>query len=99
MCENHYHVALAAKQHSLVTLNTALSNMTPKDMDAILAIVLLLVEFKLLAGGQTEWKHHIRGARSLIEMVYRDHGFSASTPLRRCLIANCMMYGYKRTHS
>ncbi|KAF2716177.1 hypothetical protein K431DRAFT_289638 [Polychaeton citri CBS 116435] len=89
-----YRVALVAKQRALVMLNTALNNMGREDIDAILAMVLLFIEFELLDCGQKEWKHHIRGARTLIERISQTFGLSASntTPLRRCLIANCMVF-------
>ena len=95
LCETHYYVALASKQRALVMLNSALDVMCARDIDVVLAIVLLLIEFELIDCEQKEWKHHVRGARSLIEIISRTDGLSASTttPLRRCLVANCMVYG------
>lgn len=88
-----YDLALAAKQRALKLLNIALGSMELKDLDVILATVLLFVQFELIDTRQDEWKHHIRGARSLINIVYksRRHVGETMSVLRRCLIANCLL--------
>lgn len=88
-----YSHALFSKHRALASLNSALSNMDMKDLDVMLAIVLLFVQFELMDTGENDWKHHIRGARSLIHMAYRSRGGSDTrmSTLRRCLISNCLV--------
>jgi hypothetical protein len=86
--------ALAAKFKALNFLQSALSNEAPMDLDVTLAVVLLFVEFELLDSGRDDWIHHIDGARKIIEKLCGLKVFSVGTisPLRRCLISNCLMY-------
>lgn len=88
-----YSLALTAKQQALTSLSSAISTMSLDDTDVILAIVLLFVQCELIDSGKNNWKHHIRGARSLINMVYRSGCISKAemSPLRRYLISNCLM--------
>lgn len=97
--ESGYRLALAAKQKALVLLNLALGTMRLEEVDVILATVLLFVQFEVMDSGQDEWTHHIRGARHLIDMVYRSGSNAPETmsTLRRCLISNCLMYGQRFT--
>jgi hypothetical protein len=93
-------LALMAKQQALALLNSALSTMTLQDMDIMLAIVLLFVQCELMDSGKTDWKHHIRGARSLIKTVYGSGNVSKATvsTLRRYLISNCLMWDKPCNH-
>lgn len=87
--------ALEAKHRAQGLLNFAIGKMVSEDLDGILATVLLFVHFEIMDSGQTRWNDHIRGAKVLVDMVYRSES-KASVPmsiLRRCLISNCMVYG------
>ncbi len=88
-----YELALRAKQQALVQLNLALGTMGLDDLDVILATVLLFVQFEIMDTGRDEWKHHIRGARSLIDLVYKSGSNAVETmsTLRRCLVSNCLV--------
>ena len=89
-----YNDALAAKQRALHLLKSALTNIASVDIDVTLAVVLLFVEFELIDSGRDNWRHHINGTRMIIETLC---GPSISTqtamsPLRSCLISNCLVY-------
>ena len=64
--------ALTGKQRALELLNIAIGQMEPKDLDGILATVLLFVQFEIMDSGRNEWRNHIRGARVLIDMARRS---------------------------
>ena len=89
-----YHHALVARQRALCLLKSALTSIASVDVDVTLAVVLLFIEFELIDTGQDNWRHHINGARTIIEMLCTS---SISTqkimsPLCRCLISNCLVY-------
>ncbi|KAL9620364.1 MAG: hypothetical protein Q9160_005064 [Pyrenula sp. 1 TL-2023] len=79
-----YHDALAAKQQALYLLKSALNTIATADTDVILAVVLLFVEFELLDTGRDNWRHHINGARTIIETLYGSNISmqGAMSPLR-----------------
>jgi hypothetical protein len=86
--------ALVAKYKALSLLQYALSNATPMDLDVILAVILLFVEFELLDSGRDDWIHHIDGARKIIEKLCGSNVIPARimSPLRRCLVSNFLVY-------
>jgi hypothetical protein len=86
--------ALTAKQRALELLNIAIGQMEPKDLDGILATVLLFVQFEIMDSGRNEWRNHIRGARVLIDMARRSESNAVQpiSSLRRCLISNHLVY-------
>jgi hypothetical protein len=86
--------ALTAKQRALELLNIAIGQMEPKDLDGILATVLLFVQFEIMDSGRNEWRNHIRGARVLIDMARRSENNAAQpiSSLRRCLVSNYLVY-------
>lgn len=90
-----YNDALAAKQRAFHLLNSTLTTMTSVDIDVALAVVLLFIEFELLDSGRNDWKHHINGARTIIERLcgsdISTHS-SIISPLRSFLISNCLVY-------
>lgn len=92
--ESHHH-ALAAKQRALHRLQSTLATTTALDSDVALAVVLLFIEFELIASGRNDWKHHVNGARAMINELYersKQGSMNEMTPLRRCLISNCLVY-------
>jgi hypothetical protein len=86
--------ALVAKFKALKLLQSALSGEVTIDLDVVLAVVLLFVEFELLDSGRDNWIHHIDGARKIIEKLCGSNVVTARSmsPLRRCLVSNCLMY-------
>lgn len=86
--------ALVAKYKALNLLQSTLSNETPMDLDVLLAVILLFVEFELLDTGRDDWRHHIDGARKIIQKLCGSNVIPARTmsPLRRCLVSNCLVY-------
>lgn len=89
-----YSCALVAKQKALVLLRSALSNPTSMDVDVILAAVLLFIELELLDSGRDNWRHHINGARTIIEKFCHPSMLTPAsmTPLRCSLVSNCLVY-------
>lgn len=89
-----YSSALAAKQKALVLLRSALSNPTSMDVDVILAAVLLFIELEILDSGRDNWRHHINGARTIIEKFCHPSMLTPAsmTPLRCSLVSNCLVY-------
>ncbi len=88
-----YNDALAAKQRALHLLKSTLKTATSLENDVTLAVVLLFIEFELIDKGEDSWKHHINGARAFIKTLCESNmsNHSAMTPLRCCLISNCLM--------
>jgi len=86
--------ALVAKYKALNLLQSALGNETPVDLDMTLAVILLFVEFELLDTGRDDWRHHIDGARKIIQKLCGSNLIPARTmsPLRKCLVSNCLVY-------
>lgn len=89
-----YHDALIAKQRALNLLKTALTHIDSANVDVILATVLLFVQAELIDTGRDAWKPHITGARKIIEMIGVERLDMAGdiSELRRCFVANCLMY-------
>ena len=100
-CQHQYSAAYSqARSHALVAkfkalkfLQSALSGEVPIDLDVVLAVVLLFVEFELLESGRDDWIHHIDGARKIIEKLCGSNLVTARSmsPLRKCLVSNCLM--------
>ncbi len=88
-----YQDALTAKQRALRLLNSALNDMASADIDVTLAAVLLFIEFELIDSGKDNWRSHINGARTLIDMLGGSNESARTTmsPLRSCLISNCLV--------
>ena len=86
--------ALVAKQRALRLLKTALANIASVDVDVTLAVVLLFIEFELIDSGRNGWKHHINGARTIIQIFCGSiiSTQNAMSPLRTCLISHCLVY-------
>jgi Fungal specific transcription factor domain len=89
-----YRHALTAKQRALHLFNTALNVFTLADLDVTLAAVLLFIQLELVDSGKDSWKWHINGVSKLIDVLGGWNGLAhpTSTPLRRCLISNCLVY-------
>ncbi|ETS79711.1 hypothetical protein PFICI_09564 [Pestalotiopsis fici W106-1] len=89
-----YYYALAAKQRALCLLRPALDNPLSMNNDVILAVVLLFIEFELLDSGRDDWKHHISGAKAIIEKLCLPSTFTPTvmTPLRRSLVSNFVVF-------
>lgn len=96
-----YNDALVAKQRALHLLKTNLSSIASVDVDVTLAVVLLFIEFELIDSGRNAWRHHVNGARTMIETVCRPKILSQTTmsPLRSCLISNCLVYVDSLSHT
>jgi hypothetical protein len=89
-----YRDALVAKQRALHLLNSALNDMPPADIDVTLAVVLLFIEFELIDSGKDNWRWHINGARTIIDILCGSNklAHTAMSSLRSCLISNCLVY-------
>lgn len=90
-----YHDALAAKQQALSLLQSGIVSVSSADVDVTLAVVLLFIELELIDSGRDHWKYHIKGARTMIETLIGTNALTRQTamsPLRRSLIANCLVY-------
>lgn len=86
--------AVTAKQQALHLLKSNLINMTSVNMDAVLAVVLLFIQFDLIDSGHDSWIHHINGARTIIK-TWCGPDLSteyAITPLRSSLISEYLVY-------
>lgn len=96
---DNYAIAINSKHKALVSLNYELHRISIEHLEVVLAIILLFIEFDLIDSGRDEWRHHVRGARSLIEIVVRSpkERLSTMSSLRRCLITNCLLYAVVRT--
>ena len=89
-----YNDALAAKQRALYLLRSAITSIAAVDLDVILAVVVLFIEFELIDSGQDNWRHHINGARMIIEALCGSNISlqTAESPLRSFLLANWLVF-------
>ena len=85
--------ALLAKQGALCLLKSALEDIGSADVDVTLAVVLLLIQFELIDSGRDEWRHHIKGARAIIERLLESEKSvqDGISPLRGSLISDCLV--------
>lgn len=92
--QESYHDALIAKQRALSLLKYALTSIASVDIDVTLAVVLLFIEFELIDSGRDNWRYHINGARTIIKTLCASNisTQTAMSPLRSCLISNCLVY-------
>lgn len=93
--------ALVAKQRALSLLQSALVGTSSPHTDVVLAVVLLFIEYELIDSGRDDWRYHINGARTIIEKLCGSDVWTenSTSPLRRCLVANCLMYATPSTLS
>lgn len=91
---NAYRDALVAKQWALWMLRSALTRNSWSDIDVILAVVLLFIEFELLDTGHNDWRCHINGARAIIATLNLANMSTQNdlSPLRSCLISNYLVF-------
>ena len=89
-----YYDALVAKQQAIHLLRSALTSLVTTEIDVILAVVLLFIEYELIDTGRDIWRYHINGARTIIERLCGSEFWTQAdmSPLRRCLISNCLVY-------
>lgn len=89
-----YSDALTAKQRALSLLKSALNDMQTKDIDIILATILLFIELELIDSGKDTWKLHMTGARKVLDVMcgLGDPTDTAKRRLRSFLISNYLMY-------
>lgn len=68
--------------------------MDSMDVDVTLAVVLLFIEFELIDSGRDNWRYHVDGARTMIETLCQPKISAQTTmsPLRSCLVSNCLVY-------
>jgi hypothetical protein len=85
-----------AKCRALQLLREALTQVDKDpDVDSILATVLMFVQLELIDSGQDSWKAHLDGARKILEMLNlssRSNITVEMTGLRKCLLANLLVY-------
>lgn len=75
-------------------MKSALDDVRTGNIDVILAVVLLFIEFELIDSGKDSWKWHITGARKILDVLNELNDLTDIhlRPLRAFLISNYLMY-------
>ena len=64
-----YADALLAKQQALSLLAQSIASVNPSNIDLVLVVILLFINFALIESGQDKWKIHMEGARKLMDLL------------------------------
>lgn len=64
-----YRDALVAKQQALSLLAQSVASVNESNIDLILVVILLFINYDLIESGQDKWKVHMEGARKLINLL------------------------------
>lgn len=64
-----YQDALLAKQQALSLLAQLVSSVNESNIDLILVVILLFINYDLIESGRDKWKVHMEGARRLIDLL------------------------------
>jgi hypothetical protein len=67
--KSSYADALVAKQHALSYLAQSVASVNESNIDLILVVILLFINYALIESGQDKWKVHMEGARRLIDLL------------------------------
>jgi hypothetical protein len=86
-----YRDALTAKQYAFQMLRGTLENINKANIDAMLAVVLLFTEYELIDSGRDSWKHHINGAKAIIQKLCKLDSSIPLSKLRSFLISNLLV--------
>ena len=90
--KSSYRDALVAKQSALSLLAQSVASVSESNIDLILVVILLFVNYDLIESGKDKWKVHMEGARKLINMLglpsFRQNPL---TQLRKCLLSDFLV--------
>lgn len=67
--KSSYRDALVAKQHALSLLAQSVASVNESNIDLILVVILLFINYDLIESGRDKWKVHMEGARRLIDLL------------------------------
>jgi len=88
-----YADALLAKQQALSLLAQSVASVNPSNIDLVLVVILLFINYALIESGQDKWKVHMDGARKLIDLLgtppYSQQPMSG---LRLAVLADFLVY-------
>jgi hypothetical protein len=88
-----YADALLAKQQALSLLAQSVASVNPSNIDLVLVVILLFINYALIESGQDKWKVHMEGARKLIDLLgtppYLQQPMSG---LRLAVLADFLVY-------
>jgi hypothetical protein len=88
-----YADALLAKQQALSLLAQSVASVNPLNIDLVLVVILLFINYALIESGQDKWKVHMDGARRLINLLgeapYTQQPMSG---LRLAVLADFLVY-------
>jgi hypothetical protein len=92
-----YADALLAKQQALSLLAQSVASVNPSNVDLVLVVILLFINYALIESGQDKWKVHMDGARKLITLIgtppYIQQPMSG---LRLAILADFLVYVLNR---
>lgn len=67
--KSSYADALLAKQQALALLAQSVASVNESNIDLILVVILMFINYALIESGQDKWKVHMEGARKLIQLL------------------------------
>ena len=67
--KSSYADALLAKQQALSFLAQSVLSVNETNIDLVLVVILLFINYDLIESGRDKWKVHMNGARQLIELL------------------------------
>lgn len=87
--KSSYRDALVAKQHALSLLAQSVASVNVSNIDHILTVILLFVNYDLIESGKDKWKVHMEGARKLINLLGTPaFQQNPTSQLRKCLLSD-----------
>ena len=90
--KSSYRDALIAKQHALSLLAQSVASVNESNIDLILVVILLFINYDLIESGKDKWKVHMEGARKLINMLGTpSFQQNPTSQLRKCLLSDFLV--------
>lgn len=87
-----YYDSIAAECRAINSFVGLLNSMNPNDTDAILAALLLFIEFELMDLSRDTWRKHMNGARSVVSQIIRRQPINRDmSALRISLLGGWLM--------
>lgn len=91
--KSSYRDALVAKQQALSLLAQSVASVNESNIDHILVVILLFVNYDLIESGKDKWKVHMEGARKLINLLGTpSFQQNPTSQLRKCLLSDFLVF-------
>ncbi|KAF2710143.1 hypothetical protein K504DRAFT_476211 [Pleomassaria siparia CBS 279.74] len=91
--KSSYRDALVAKQQALSLLAQSVASVNEHNIDQILVVILLFINYALIESGKDKWMVHMAGARKLIHLLGTPSFQQTPTSkLRKCVLSDFLVF-------